>query len=871
MTGQKRKKEKSHPINYVCFAFSLIIFGSFGLIFITQMELQPGWIWNELNEANSMEMRVFEGDDINGDGLPDIISYVDITRKHIRNGEELLSDTPQYGGIYALDTLTGNKLWEKIINSPVKNIFQIMDINSDGFNEYLAEIATVGPEWIPHPFNANEFIPEVFPYDYQNVIINGLNGSFILNATDEIHSYTNLYVHDMVSLNDLDDYRPEFIFLECQLKVNTTSEYFLNLTSYYLNGTQYNSNFIAQRWINYESDLPALERFPYNGEEHLLFMDQEALFLYNMNSSNFFQQIYNNTAISNVRDYTIVEDLNGDGFSEIITVNGDGNVSIISGADGINIRNFQIVGNFTDHWIDHIGRTTTDNEAIVFVKSSIYHDYNKTRQIQLAAYSITDTSEALVWSIFDSSDDDDDELKNAYVLHEDLDGDHVEELILTERLRFLYSTSNVRRIKIINIMENKELAILNIEYSGKQYITISDIDGDSKKDFSFSSDDRLLTLSSAKPAALWRSSNISWGFPTFIILVVMLGIGLILFAITGRKVSYKKEGLKEHKLTIIVNSITIGLMSVAFVLFLLQLNIFNHTLITGDNMTMITNVFLVVIITWYGMLPLTAALYNRFAPSFAFFFIRLRKFFFKLSKSYNTDIIVLDMGNRKEIGTLIQLKRVVLPLLLSIAIGFYTYNALTPILGYPQDFTIFGGTEFFQFMNGYMLCCIFPMILAFIVFSFFISGNFLLDDAGIVYFKQSKKYRKPSDIEPISVWAQSLIKGIAGLSAIITLIGFLATVDFSGFFGGGDGMTFIFGLFMVLVFFAGIPFLTAFSYILLAGEIMEFSMDHNVNKLYMKMKKRGYNTIPRKITNLYQSGYISPDNSVTDDTEEEIQ
>jgi hypothetical protein len=276
-------------------------------------------------------------------------------------------------------------------------------------------------------------------------------------------------------------------------------------------------------------------------------------------------------------------------------------------------------------------------------------------------------------------------------------------------------------------------------------------------------------------------------------------------------------------------------------------------------MTDITIYFLTVIITWYGVLPLTAALYNRFAPNFAFIFIRLRSLFFKISRSYNHDIIVLDMGERKEIGTIIQIKRTILPLLLSIATGFYSYNTLAPILGYPDKFEVFGSTEFFQFMNGYMLLCVLPMILAFLVFSFFISGNFLLDDAGVVYFRQSKKHRQPGDIEPISIWAQSIIKGIAGLSALITLIGFLSEVDFSGFFGeqfenvGQAIMNYSFGALIIIVFFAGIPFLTSFSYVLLAGEIMEFSIDYNVQKLYLKMEKAGYNTIPREITNIYPS------------------
>ena len=868
MTRQNRKKEKSYPINYVLLAVSFIIFSSLGIIFITQMELQPGWIWSELNNANAMEIKTLLGDDMNGDAFPEIIAYIDVNKRDIHREDELLNNIPQYGAIYALDGITGVKLWEQIVHNPVKKMFKIGDLTGDGINEYMADIATVEPDWIENPTKEGEWIPEILPNEYRNVIVNGSSGNYILNATDEIHNYSNHYIHDMVYLDNIGDTRPDFIFIECKLKFNTTNEYYCNISSYYLNGTQYNSYFFAQRWLNLDSSIPSITIFPYNTMETLLFIDQYSLFLYNMGESNFFEEIYNNTAINGVRDYFITEDLNGDGYSEIITINFEGNVSIISGFNGNIIRSFQITGDYTNHWLEIIGTNTLDKEALILVKSDKEYPSTKIREVQLAVYSITESSEERVWRILDESND---QTKNAFVIHDDLDGDSIEELIITERIQFAYSTGDVRRITIISVPEIKKLAIFNLEYDATSIFTIPDFDGDGKKDFSFSSDDRLITLSTAKPLGLWLSSRFSWGFPMFITLVVFLGIGLFLIMLKGRKISYKREGIKEHKLTIAVNSITIGLMTVAFILLLFQLNVFNRTLISGDNMTTITNVFLTVTIAWYGMLPLTAALYNRFAPSFASFFVRLRQLFFKVSRNYNTDIIILDMEERKEIGTLIQLRRVILPLLLSIATGFYAYNALTPLLGYPQDFEVFGGTEFFQFMNGYMLCCILPMILAFIVFSFFISGNFLLDDAGVVYFKQSKKYRQPADIEPISVWAQSLIKGIAGLSAIITLIGFLASVDFSGFFTFENIIGLIFGILMVIVFFAGIPFLTAFSYILLAGEIMEFSMDYNINKLYRKMKKRGYNTTPRKITNLYQSGYIPPDNSVIDDTEEEIQ
>ena len=147
-----------------------------------------------------------------------------------------------------------------------------------------------------------------------------------------------------------------------------------------------------------------------------------------------------------------------------------------------------------------------------------------------------------------------------------------------------------------------------------------------------------------------------------------------------------------------------------------------------------------------------------------------------------------------------------------------------------MSFKIFGSTAFFDFIVGYNVLCMLPMILSFVILSFFISGNYLLDDAGIVYFRQPKKHRKPGDVESISIWSQSMIKGVAGISALITFIQFLSNVDFSGFFIGAVDL--IFGILMVIIVFWGTPFLTAFSYIILSHEIMEFSLEESKTKLF---------------------------------------
>jgi hypothetical protein len=66
---------------------------------------------------------------------------------------------------------------------------------------------------------------------------------------------------------------------------------------------------------------------------------------------------------------------------------------------------------------------------------------------------------------------------------------------------------------------------------------------------------------------------------------------------------------------------------------------------------------------------------------------------------------------------------------------------------------------------------------------------------------------------------------------------------------------FIFGIFIVSVMFYGTPFLTSFAYILFAVEVMDFSLDNNTSKLYKIMEKNGYDTTPRKLTNLFPSGF----------------
>jgi len=864
MKLRKNMEGDSRPINLVLLAISFILFGVLGIIFITQMELQPGWAWEEIRDIYPLSMETFETEDVNQNGFNDIISYADMRG----TDEPERYQTIKYGGVYCLDGLNGKLIWKKEYTGPVKKVFPLMDVDNDGTKDYFVSKASIGPEW---KVQNERYVPDIRLNMYTNHIIDGSIGKELIGYD---FNFTNFYVHDLVVIDEVvGDPNEDLVMLEGKgyeeynpYDDRWDIQYEFNISSYLINGTKTNSIFTIKESIWVEGNTPALEPFQYNGQLQVMFIASRSLVLLNTSKSNFLVPIYNLTFTESIFEYEFIEDMNLDDISEILILHSNGTISLRDGSTGSEIRQFpidELVSIFGIHEVNIEEMHSDEEDGLIYVLLDV-----KFRSVEdspeekmMRVYTISSTFEEVIWEVIKMGQQTEDQV---FVLKEDMNGDSIGEIIYFERYQPLLSFNDVGRFTILDVVNGKELAIFNTEYHPDSITTINDFDGDGKKDFVISGDDRLIALSTRKPVGLWLSPAFPLGLPLFIVLAILLGAGILILILRGKRLEYRRKGFKEHKLTVIVNILAIALITMTFLVFLILMNIFNNTLITDTNNTNIVIVFLVVIITWYGTLPITAALYNKLAPQFAYIFVKLRDLFFKISRGYKNEIIVLNMGERKEIGLIIQLKRLILPLLLSISVGFYSYDVLSTTLGYPTKFEVFGSTEFFNFMMGYMLCCVLPMILSFVVFSFFISGNFLLDDAGVVYYREHTKYRQPADIEPVSIWAQSIVKGIAGLSAILTFSTFLITVDFSGFFGEGEPFMMIFGVLIIGVFFVGVPFLTAFSYVLLAGEVMEMCVESNKQKLYERMEKNGYDTTPRDITNIYPSGVSSSEENESD-------
>ncbi|MBD3200912.1 MAG: hypothetical protein GF316_12910 [Candidatus Lokiarchaeota archaeon] len=825
------------------------------------MEIQPGWGWTEYQGKLPMEYSCKEISDINNDGHTDVFVYGDA-----RYEDELIDPSPNTGGVFSFNGLTGAKLWETMTNNPVKAVFPVLDINGDGLDDYLISIGSSNGTW-----NNNE--PFLDYVNFANRIISIKNGSFL--TTDSF--FTQNAIISSVCFEDSSD---PIGIMYCLEAINATLDvdFGLNITSYSLNNGSkiddlYTNDRIWDTWEIYETNR-AIEKFNWNNEEHMLFFGNTYFTLLNQSNLDLSNPIYNYTynlpgdsGSQTLESYDIIEDLTGDNTHEIVLVTRYNHVNPIFNISWFNGLSGELLGSFNhsslenpgENWmnlrLDEILNEDGDTETYILITNE--YRFNHKETVDSFVYSIDESSYQSLYTKQSISEND---LPRIFSLEEDMNDDGVSELVTLELVYPILSSSAIRRFKIISFLTNEVFAIMNFESGMNTYTSIQDIDGNGKRDMLISEWMSIKVLSTSDPSGLWFSPEFPIGFYIFLFLGVLLILGVILLIAYGKKLAVKRDRIKSfikrRKLATYVNISVIALMTISFLLFLLQINITNRTLMSGESMTEIIIIYLVVTIIWYGSLPLTAAIFNQFAPKFAFLFIKLRNLFFKLSKKrYYNEILIVDMGERKEISSIIKLKRVILPMLLSIAIGFYVYNNLAPILGYSQSFESFNSADFNSFIVGYNLLCMLPMIISFIIFSFFISGNYLLDDAGVVYFRQMKKYRQPGDIEPISIWAQSIVKGMAGVSALFTFFTFFISVDFSGFFDMTQGISFaIFGFFMVLIMFWGAPFLTAFSYILLAQEIMEFSVEENSEVLYEIMEENGYDTKPKELIKLYPNG-----------------
>ncbi|TXT60109.1 MAG: membrane protein of unknown function [Promethearchaeota archaeon] len=883
-------KRRSKAYSMIFLAISLLIFGILGLVVVTQMELQPGSQFAEFQEKYPFELNAMEGPELSFNGLSigmdRVLCYTDLYEWLPFEKEYPF---PNLGMLMLFDSHNIEEpLIQRPYDGPIKGVYPISDVNGDGFTDYLVSKATVAPAWSFEGFSfdidrgvVEARLSETIDEDaYENKLVSGLT-LLDINGID----YCNNTILDVAVLSNFTDSKGDLLFLEAESDPNDEYQKFLYITSYLLNGSLIINKSIGE-YHGYDDSrrnpIPNIEIYSYNDTNQLLFINRSHFILYNLNSPNLNETLYSRNISDYEGDanryinYQVIEDLDSDGNKEILLAKYFGgcnsSISLINGSNGEQLYNFSLFALLPDTitsrintiHITDIGDAYNGRSYILFEyigNTGLFGDNFYAYEFKFrytAAYVIQKDRSQMVYVDYIFQQDYIPEEAKTVSINQDLNFDGINEILTMNMIPPTSELSPMRtfRLNIKDIFFQKTFSTINMNDEVGEMIMIKDFNGDGLNDIIANGRTVFSVISSQEPVGMFLSPAFPYGLgiPLFVLLVTIIIIGVLLLVYYGGKFRYSVEPIKENikntlkkkKLTIFTLIISIVTIALTFFLFMILLNVFNSTLIAGTWISEIIIYTLLIMIIWFGLLTLTAAIYNFFAPYFAYLFIRLRSVFFKLSKAYINKFYVIDMKQRKNLGTFSKLKRVMVPLLLSLAIGFYLYNYLAPILGYSTSFSTLTPNQFGEFIVGYMILCILPLILSFTVFAFFNAGNYLLDDAGIVYFREPKKYRKPADVEPVSIWAQSLVKGAAGISALITFVEFAITMDVQSAIQSAGQELFLIML-TILVLFWGLPFITGFAYILLAEELMDFSTEFNNKRLYKLMERGGIDATPRKI------------------------
>ncbi|MHA1987215.1 MAG: hypothetical protein ACW98D_11290 [Promethearchaeota archaeon] len=311
------KERETKSINTILIAVSFIIFGVLGVVFVTQMELHPGWVWEDLRDVYPLNFDAFETDDMNGDGINDILGFAEITR----GDDRAAINTPQYGNVILFNGANGAIIWKNEYNTPVKRAFQIMDANSDGVRDFFVYRAEVSENFTGSENNQVEILPNMSI----NHMISGKatdNGDFIPILTGDGLSFTNFSIVDLVSFDNILDDKPDLIALEGEYVTNPFIGYNWSISSYFINGTRKSSTFVGTHFIdlNWRFDFPAIELFNYSGSMHLMYISGDYLKLFNLSSTNYMDEIYSKIMLGDEISYKVVEDLTSDNIPEVLLI-----------------------------------------------------------------------------------------------------------------------------------------------------------------------------------------------------------------------------------------------------------------------------------------------------------------------------------------------------------------------------------------------------------------------------------------------------------------------------------------------------------------------------------------------------------------------
>lgn len=278
------------------------------------------------------------------------------------------------------------------------------------------------------------------------------------------------------------------------------------------------------------------------------------------------------------------------------------------------------------------------------------------------------------------------------------------------------------------------------------------------------------------------------------ILTIAVAIGMFVliiyltrkyYAARAKEPERSKVSLKSVIWSVLLLIILLAIIFYCFSFFI-WLSLEYPFIVVGTNiqdLLVITQTAAIVI--FFASSPFIMALWYKTSPGIgAKFIIRIFRAFNRKSKTRIMEVMVIDTP--QDHSFYITLKRALTSLIFSLTTVYTIWIPLSYIIGpyLPASwlYTIVQSSTvkridsdlFIHYCNTSIINIIIPLVLSFVLFFWALPSTYLLDDAGVVFFRKDMKRRQPMQIGTISSWFLSIVKAVLGTSVIFSYYFYVA-------------------------------------------------------------------------------------------------
>lgn len=273
----------------------------------------------------------------------------------------------------------------------------------------------------------------------------------------------------------------------------------------------------------------------------------------------------------------------------------------------------------------------------------------------------------------------------------------------------------------------------------------------------------LLSLTLLVPMPPWATLSISVVF-----IVSAVALGLKYRRTVSREREAKRVPVKSYITVIVATFLLLGVVVFGLSFFTSISIAYDFSEAPAELEIVLLLAVVLALVVYFSAAPFIMATWYRTAPAMARLVLKIHALFHRRRPTIETRVMVTPLPQGHSL--VVSIKRAFTWLIFSSSITFIAWVPLfergpLPLL---PGFSSVDSVAFVHFSIGHLVHLILPVVLSFFAFAWLVPPCYLLDDAGVVFFRRFTARRQPLEVSSISSWFLGVVKAVLGTGALIT-------------------------------------------------------------------------------------------------------